>query len=92
MRELFDKYWIGILLGLVLPAAVGYIYMKQNNLWWLIDNFGGKEAILTRVCIISVFPNMALLFLFYTTETWKLAKGVMLGALPYIIAAIILNF
>ncbi|MBQ7210117.1 MAG: hypothetical protein IJS05_04400 [Paludibacteraceae bacterium] len=92
MREIFDKYWIGILLGILLPAAVGYVYIEQNHLWWLMENFGNREAILTRVCIISVFPNMALLFLFYTTETWKLARGVIIGALPYVLAAIALNF
>jgi hypothetical protein len=45
-------------------------------------------SILSRILQVGIFPNLALLFVFYTLETWKLAKGVLLGALPYLIASI----
>ncbi len=88
----FDKYWIGILLGLLLPALIAYIYLRQNNLFWLFDEWEMAKHILTKLCIISVFPNMALLFVFYTMETWRLAKGIILGAIPYVLLAIGLTF
>ena len=44
---------------------------------------------ISRILQISIFPNLALLFVFYTLETWRLAKGVMLGAIPYLIASIV---
>jgi hypothetical protein len=47
---------------------------------------------LSKLFLIAVFPDMALLFLFYATDTWKLAKGVLLGALPFLIAAILFSF
>ena len=28
------------------------------------------------------------IFVFYTTDTWKLSKGLLIGSLPYILAAI----
>ena len=48
-----------------------------------------RNSVLRQVFLLGVFPNMALLFVFYTLETWRLAKGVMLGAIPYLIASII---
>ena len=48
-----------------------------------------RNSVLRQVFLLSVFPNMALLFVFYTLETWRLAKGVMLGAIPYLIASIV---
>ena len=45
-------------------------------------------SILGRILQVGIFPNLALLFVFYTLEVWKLAKGVLLGALPYLIASI----
>ena len=50
------------------------------------------NTMLSKLFLIAVFPDMALLFLFYATDTWKLAKGVLLGALPFLIAAILFSF
>lgn len=45
--------------------------------------------ILGKIMQVGIFPNLALLFVFYTMEVWRLAKGVLIGALPYLIASII---
>ena len=37
--------------------------------------------ILGKIMQVGIFPNLALLFVFYTMEVWKLAKGVLIGAL-----------
>ena len=88
----FDRYWIGILIGLILPAAFGLIYIEVYDLWYplrmLYFNAGG---ILNKLLLVSVFPDLALIFVFYTTDTWKLSKGVLIGALPYILASILVT-
>ena len=63
----FDRYWIGIVVGLVLPAAFGLTYIEVMHLWY------------------------ALRTVFYTTDTWRLAKGVLIGALPYILASLMVS-
>ncbi len=87
----FDKYWIGIVLGLLLPMAFILIYLDHYNLWFLLSL--GKDAFSTfsKLCLLSVFPNLALIFVFYTTDTWNLSKGVLIGAFPYMLAAIALT-
>ena len=90
MVKKLDKYWIGILLGLALPALVGWVYIVRFNLWYTFEAFEWElmRPILGKICMVGIFPNMALLFVFYTMEWWRLAKGVMLAAIPYLIASI----
>lgn len=86
----FDKYWIGILIGLLLPAAFGLIYVDVMGLWVPLRQLSfATGGIMSKLLFVSVFPDLALIFLFYTTESWKLSKGVLVGALPYILASFI---
>ncbi len=85
----FDKYWIGIVLGLLMPALFILVYVDHFNLWYTFQTFGwALSSTFSKLLQVSVFPNLALVFVFYTTDTWKLSKGVLIGAMPYIIAAI----
>ena len=89
----FDKYWIGIVLGLLAPALFCYAYIDTFNLWSALKAFNFSAGnVMSKMLIVSIFPNMAMLFLFYQTDTWRLAKGVLIGAFPYMIAAIICSF
>ena len=77
---------------MALPALIGYIYIERFNLWYTFEAFDitTMGSILGRIMQIGIFPNLALLFVFYTLEVWRLAKGVLIGALPYFIASIAL--
>jgi len=91
--ERFDKYWLGVLIGLVAPALFGWAYVEQFHLWNALRAFRFEaNAMLSKLFLVAVFPDMALLFLFYAMDIWKTAKGVLLGALPYVIAAILFSF
>lgn len=72
--------------------VIGYIYIERFNLWYTFEAFNMDlmGGILGRIVQVGIFPNLALLFVFYTMELWKLAKGVLIAALPYLIASIIL--
>lgn len=86
----FDRYWIGIVLGLILPAVVCFVYIDLMNLWYPLQSLQFHAGgILSKLLMVSVFPDLALIFVFYTTDTWRLAKGVLVGAMPYILASMI---
>jgi len=85
----FDRYWIGFLLGLILPAAFGVWYIEEHNLWYVLQAVNWQAGgVLSKLLLVSVFPNLALMFVFYTTDTWRLSKGVLMGAIPYLMASI----
>ena len=84
----FDKYSIGILIGLLLPALFAVIYMDRFNLWSTMSAFSWSGLIASKMLMLACFPDMAVLFLFYTTDTWRLAKGIVIGMFPYLLAAI----
>ena len=77
---------------MALPALVGYAYVERFNMWYTFETFDVRlmGGMLGKVLQIGIFPNLALLFVFYTLEVWRLAKGVLIGALPYLIASIAL--
>lgn len=79
-------------MGLALPALVGFVYIDRFNLWYTFESFDMSLVgpILGKIMQVGIFPNLALLFVFYTMEVWRLAKGVLIGALPYLIASIAL--
>ena len=86
----FDRYWIGILIGLILPAAFGLTYIDVMNLWYPLQTLQfDVGGVLNKLMMVSVFPDLALVFVFYTTDTWRLSRGVLAGAMPYILASLI---
>jgi hypothetical protein len=44
--------------------------------------------VLSKLLMVSAFPDLALMFVFYTTDTWRLSKGVLMGAIPYLMASV----
>ena len=90
--ERFDRYWIGILIGLILPTAFGLTYIEVMNLWYPLQTLQFQAGgVLSKLLLVSVFPDLALIFVFYTTDTWRLSKGILIGAMPYVLASIIVS-
>ena len=85
----FDRYWIGILIGLILPAVFALVYIDVMNLWFAFQTLQFLASrVMSKLLMVSVFPDLALIFLFYTTDTWRLSKGVLIGAMPYLLASL----
>ena len=84
----YDKYWIGVVIGLILPALFVYIYLDRFNLWYSFRLFGAELRFSwCKLLLISVFPNFALMFVAYAADLWKLSKGMLIGAAPYLVAS-----
>ncbi|MBQ3998122.1 MAG: hypothetical protein II644_02150 [Paludibacteraceae bacterium] len=89
----FDKYWIGALLGLIIPAAFALTYIDVMNLWYPLKTLQLQVgSVLGKLLMVSVFPDLALIYVFYTTDTWRLSKGILIGAMPYVLAMIYFSF
>ena len=88
----FDQYWIGIVAGILIPGIFGLTYIDVMNLWYPLQTLQFQAGgVLSKLLLVSVFPDLALIFVFYTTDTWRLSKGILIGALPYILAALMVS-
>ena len=88
----FDRYWIGIVAGILIPGIFGLTYIDVMNLWYPLQTLQFQAGgVLSKLLLVSVFPDLALIFVFYTTDTWRLSKGFLIGALPYILAALMVS-
>jgi hypothetical protein len=89
--KIFDKFWIGFTVGILLPIAFIVVYLTA-----FYPNFDGLIATLSRLfpsvlfgklLILSIFPNLLLCFALYKTDTFRVAIGFLTGAIPYLIAS-----
>lgn len=93
MLDRIDKYWLGILFGLLLPTTFGLLYIDQMNLWYALQTFQFQMgAVLNKLLLVSIFPDLAFIFVFYQLNTWRFAKGILIGAMPYVLATIWFSF
>jgi hypothetical protein len=88
----YNRFLYGFLPGLMLPVAFMWIYLSrfyplQMNFTDIIQQlFPG--VILGKLMLLSIMPDLALVFVFYKSDSFKIAAGFMLGAMPYLISSI----
>lgn len=87
----FDKFLWGFIPGIILPAIFIWIYLSRfypadlSVIAILIKLFPG--VLMGKILILSVFPNLFLVYLFYKHDSFKLATGIMIAAMPYLISS-----
>lgn len=88
----FNKFLYGFIPGLILPVIFMWLYMSRfypsytsffETLKQLYPGF-----VLGKLLMLSAMPNLGFVFVFYKSDSFKLATGVMMGGLPYFIASI----
>lgn len=86
-----NHFLYGFVPGLLLPLVFMWVYLTRyyplqmsfiNILQQLYP-----EVILGKLLLLSIMPDLALLFVFYKTDSFKIAAGFILGAMPYLIAS-----
>ena len=88
----WDSFWRGLALGILLPALFCLAYAHTIGLQhlWQEEMYEMLKPVIGRMLLLGTFVNMAVMFLLYALNVWKLAKGVLVGIIPYMTAAIIL--
>ncbi len=88
----FDKLWLGLLIGLLLPALFCLAYAHTIGLhhMWQEGMYNTLKPVVGRMMLLGTFANMGIMFVLYELNVWRLAKGVMLAIIPYMAVAIIL--
>lgn len=91
--KIFDKFWIGLILSLVLPIIFGLIYFHtaykgEQEMWTaLITLARSGMSLFGKLILLSTFPNLGLFFLFYKAEYWQACRGVIVITILYFVVA-----
>lgn len=88
----FNKFIYGFIPGLILPIGFMWIYLNRfyptdlSFLETLKQLYPG--LLLGKLLTLSVLPDLVLVFVFYKSDSFKIATGMLMGGMPYFIASI----
>lgn len=88
----FNHFLYGLIPGLLLPIGFMWVYLHQ----FYPGNYSFLETLkqlypgvlLGKLLLLSVMPNLLLVFVFYKSDSFKIATGVLIGGMPYFISSI----
>lgn len=90
--ERFNKFIYGFIPGLLLPVIFMWIYLNRfypNDLSFfetIIQLY--PTALLGKLFLLSIIPDLLFVFLFYKSDSFKIATGMLSGGMPYFIGSI----
>jgi hypothetical protein len=90
--ERFNHFLYGFVPGLLLPVLFMWIYLNRfypgdvSFLETMKQLYPG--IILGKLLLLSIMPNLLFVFVFYKMDNFKIATGMMLGGMPYLVASI----
>lgn len=90
--ERFNHFLYGFVPGLILPVLFMWVYLNRFYPADLSFFETIKQLypgiLLGKILLLSIMPNLVIVFIFYKSEGFKIASGMLLGGMPYFIASI----
>jgi hypothetical protein len=88
----FNHFLYGLVPGLLLPLVFMWVYLNRfypgNLSFFETLKLLYPGVLLGKLLLLSVMPNLVLVFMFYKSDSFKIATGVLVGGMPYFIASI----
>ena len=88
----FNHFLYGLVPGLLLPLVFMWVYLNRfypgNLSFFETLRLLYPGVLLGKLLLLSVMPNLVLVFVFYKSDSFKIATGVLVGGMPYFIASI----
>ncbi len=88
----FNKFIYGFVPGLLLPILFMWVYLNRfypsdmSFLDALKQMF--PSLLFGKLLLLSIMPNLLIVFIFYKSDSFKIATGTLLGGMPYFIGSI----
>lgn len=91
----FNHFFYGLIPGLIMPILFSWIYIHysfsyQAKFWDVIDLLY-HTGLLSNTLLLSAIPNLIIVYLFYKLDKFDIARGLILGAMPYFISSIFMS-
>ncbi len=89
--ERFNKFIYGLIPGLLLPLMFMWVYLNRfyPNQISFIETIKvlWPGMLMGKLLLLSIMPNLILVFVFYKSDSFKIAAGMMIGGMPYLISS-----
>ncbi|NLO69624.1 MAG: hypothetical protein GX102_01450 [Porphyromonadaceae bacterium] len=89
-----NHFLYGFIPGILLPILFLWIYLNRfyptDSVFFEILKQLFPSVMMGKLLLLSIMPNLVGVFIFYKQDNFKLGIGMMLGALPYLVAAMIM--
>jgi tryptophan-rich sensory protein len=90
----YNHFLYGFVPGLLLPVAFMWLYLSRLYPSYVtfaetISNLY-PSILLGKLFLLSIMPNLGFVFVFYKSDSFKIAAGILLAAMPYMIACILM--
>lgn len=90
----FNKFFYGFIPGLIIPVLFMWVYLNKfyphDLSFFEIIKELYPGVLFGKLLLLSVMPNLALVFVFYKSDSFKLATGLLVSAMPYFIASVLM--
>ncbi len=88
----YNHFLYGFIPGLLVPIAFMWLYLDKfypiDLPFWEVIKQLYPSILLGKILLLSVIPNLGFVFIFYKSDSFKIATGLLLGAMPYFIGCI----
>lgn len=90
----FDHFLYGFIPGLLMP--IGFLWIYLNRFYPVDLTFIEilkqlyPSAMLGKLLLLSIMLNLVGVFIFYKQDSFRLGIGMMMGAMPYLIGALMM--
>ena len=89
MNRKADKFWVGLVFGIILPAIVLLMFYLSSYAYLTVPGFLRKmvfQSILFKLLILCAVVNLGAFFMFYQTKNDRAAKGVIFATFLFAFA------
>lgn len=93
--KFFDKFWLSFIIAIIIPILFGLFffnnaYKGELALWTAVQATATSGLpIFGKLILLSTFPDLGLIFLFYKAEYWHACRGTVVATALYFIISFI---
>lgn len=95
MKKFLDNPYLGLFIGLLIPFVFGLLFLDSLHIPFNIVeilSFLHTPSLIVKFICVSLFPDMGLVYIFYSLDAWRSCRGIFSAIGIYTMAAIIVFF
>ena len=95
MNRRWNKFWIGLALGVVLPLVaffLVYLFGYSKTPFGEFLEYALAMKALAKIFSLCAIPNLAIFYLFLNKEYWYATRGVISATLLCTLGVVVIKF